>query len=194
MSRRGTELAFRVELPQRSAGATVVSLQPPDGMLTIASTPHQVCVIVIRSRAHELARDRQLPAHGALLLIACDKLVALHVDDKIDHAEPQLPPTDSAVPIRLLTTSNDVLHSWAVPAFWIKQDANPGQLHETWAKVDRPGVYFGQCSELCGVKHAYMPIAVHVVNPTFGPLPVGHQPDEPVSQPPLACYGHRDIS
>ena len=50
-----------------------------------------------------------------------------------------------------------------MPAFWIKQDANPGQLHETWAKVDRPGVYFGQCSELCGARHGFMPIAVEVV-------------------------------
>jgi cytochrome c oxidase subunit 2 len=50
-----------------------------------------------------------------------------------------------------------------MPAFWIKQDANPGQLHETWAKVDRPGVYFGQCSELCGARHGFMPIAIEVV-------------------------------
>jgi len=47
----------------------------------------------------------------------------------------------------------------------VKQDANPGQLHETWAKVDRPGVYFGQCSELCGARHGFMPIAVEVVPP-----------------------------
>jgi cytochrome c oxidase subunit 2 len=56
-----------------------------------------------------------------------------------------------------------VIHSFAVPAFWIKQDANPGQLHEAWVKVDRPGVYFGQCSELCGARHGFMPIAVEVV-------------------------------
>jgi cytochrome c oxidase subunit 2 len=55
-----------------------------------------------------------------------------------------------------------VIHSFAMPAFWIKQDANPGQLHETWAKVDRPGVYFGQCSELCGARHGFMPIAIEV--------------------------------
>ncbi len=52
-----------------------------------------------------------------------------------------------------------------MPAFWIKQDANPGQLHETWVKVDRPGVYFGQCSELCGARHGFMPIAVEVTSP-----------------------------
>ena len=65
--------------------------------------------------------------------------------------------------VKVIITADDVIHSFAVPAFWIKQDANPGQLHETWAKVDRPGVYFGQCSELCGARHGFMPIAVEVV-------------------------------
>jgi cytochrome c oxidase subunit II len=65
--------------------------------------------------------------------------------------------------VKFLITADDVIHSFAVPAFWIKQDANPGQLHETWVKVDRPGVYFGQCSELCGARHGFMPIAVEAV-------------------------------
>jgi cytochrome c oxidase subunit 2 len=68
--------------------------------------------------------------------------------------------------VKFIITADDVIHSFAVPAFWIKQDANPGQLHETWAKVDRPGVYFGQCSELCGARHGFMPIAVEVTSPT----------------------------
>ena len=67
--------------------------------------------------------------------------------------------------VKFIITADDVIHSFAVPAFWIKQDANPGQLHETWAKVDRPGVYFGQCSELCGARHGFMPIAVEVTSP-----------------------------
>ncbi|MGH6728557.1 MAG: cytochrome c oxidase subunit II [Sphingomicrobium sp.] len=65
--------------------------------------------------------------------------------------------------VKFLVTADDVIHAFAIPAFWVKQDANPGQVHETWAKVDRPGVYFGQCSELCGTRHGYMPIAVEVV-------------------------------
>ena len=64
--------------------------------------------------------------------------------------------------VKFIVTADDVIHSFAMPAFWIKQDANPGQLHETWAKVDRPGVYFGQCSELCGARHGFMPIAIEV--------------------------------
>src|SRR4029079_1849194 len=64
--------------------------------------------------------------------------------------------------VKFIVTADHGIHSFAVPAFWIKQDANPGQLHETWAKVDRPGVYFGQCSELCGARHGFMPIAIEV--------------------------------
>ena len=67
--------------------------------------------------------------------------------------------------VKFIVTSNDVIHSFFVPAFWTKIDANPGILNETWVKVDRPGVYFGQCTELCGARHAYMPIAVEVVTP-----------------------------
>jgi cytochrome c oxidase subunit 2 len=67
--------------------------------------------------------------------------------------------------VKFIVTSNDVIHSFAMPAFWTKIDANPGILNETWARVDRPGVYFGQCSELCGARHAFMPIAIEVVTP-----------------------------
>jgi cytochrome c oxidase subunit 2 len=67
------------------------------------------------------------------------------------------------VPIRLITTSADVIHSWAMPAFWIKLDAVPGRLNETSFTIEKPGLYFGQCSELCGPKHGYMPIAVEAV-------------------------------
>jgi cytochrome c oxidase subunit II len=67
--------------------------------------------------------------------------------------------------VKIITTSNDVIHSFALPAAWSKMDAIPGRLNETWFKIDRPGVYFGQCSELCGARHAFMPIAVEVVPP-----------------------------
>ncbi|MFA7440577.1 MAG: cytochrome c oxidase subunit II [Sphingomonadaceae bacterium] len=65
--------------------------------------------------------------------------------------------------VKLLVTAADVLHSFAVPSFWVKMDAVPGRINETWFKVDRPGVYYGQCSELCGTKHGFMPIAVEVL-------------------------------
>jgi len=62
-------------------------------------------------------------------------------------------------------TGGDVIHSWAVPAFAVKQDAVPGRLAQLWFNVDEPGVYFGQCSVLCGQNHAYMPIVVRAVTP-----------------------------
>lgn len=62
--------------------------------------------------------------------------------------------------IRFLVTSNDVIHSWWVPALGIKRDAIPGYIHEAWARVEKPGIYRGQCAELCGMHHAYMPIVI----------------------------------
>lgn len=65
--------------------------------------------------------------------------------------------------VRFLITSDDVIHSWWVPAFAVKQDANPGFINEAWTKVDIPGTYRGQCAELCGKDHGYMPIVVDVL-------------------------------
>lgn len=62
--------------------------------------------------------------------------------------------------IRFLTTSNDVIHAWWVPALGLKKDAIPGFINEIWAKIETPGIYRGQCAELCGAKHGYMPIVV----------------------------------
>lgn len=64
--------------------------------------------------------------------------------------------------IRFLVTADDVIHAWWVPAFAIKKDANPGFINETWTKVDKPGIYRGQCAELCGKDHGFMPVVVDV--------------------------------
>ena len=66
--------------------------------------------------------------------------------------------------IKVLITANDVLHAWALPSFGVKRDAVPGRINETWFKADKVGTYYGQCSELCGIKHAFMPITVRVVS------------------------------
>ena len=71
-------------------------------------------------------------------------------------------PVDKVV--RIQTTAADVIHSWAVPSFGVKIDAVPGRLNEAWFKATKEGRYYGQCSELCGRDHAFMPIVVHVVN------------------------------
>jgi cytochrome c oxidase subunit 2 len=66
--------------------------------------------------------------------------------------------------VRFLITGADVIHSFAVPSFGIKMDAVPGRINETWVEVKEKGIYYGQCSELCGVNHGFMPIAVEVVS------------------------------
>ncbi len=66
--------------------------------------------------------------------------------------------------IRMITTANDVIHAWAVPAFGVKQDAIPGFVRDTWFRAETIGTYRGQCSELCGAQHAFMPIVVRVVS------------------------------
>ncbi|MBY5994042.1 cytochrome c oxidase subunit II [Ferrimonas balearica] len=65
--------------------------------------------------------------------------------------------------VRFLLTSDDVIHSWWVPAFAVKKDANPGFINEAWTKVDKPGTYRGQCAELCGKDHGFMPVVVEVL-------------------------------
>lgn len=66
--------------------------------------------------------------------------------------------------VRIIATSDDVIHSWAVPSFGVKKDTVPGRINETWFKAEREGMYYGQCSELCGPQHGFMPIAVKVVS------------------------------
>ncbi len=69
----------------------------------------------------------------------------------------------AGVPLRIQTTAADVIHAFAVPSLWFKMDAVPGRLNEKLLTIDEPGVYYGQCSELCGAKHAYMPLAVEAL-------------------------------
>jgi cytochrome c oxidase subunit 2 len=65
--------------------------------------------------------------------------------------------------VRILLTSTDVIHTWWVPQFGVKRDAVPGFLRETWVNIDKPGIYRGQCAELCGKDHGFMPVVVHAV-------------------------------
>lgn len=107
--------------------------------------------------------------------------------------------------VKVIVTSNDVVHSWGVPAFWVKMDAVPGRLNETWFKVDRPGVYYGECYELCGARHGFMPITVEVVPPAQfaawvaskgGKMPGAAKPasleataNSPIANPPAPTTG-----
>jgi cytochrome c oxidase subunit II len=79
---------------------------------------------------------------------------------KVDN--PLVVPVDQK--IRIVTTANDVIHAWMVPAFGVKQDAIPGFVRDTWFRAEKTGDFYGQCAELCGKEHAYMPIHVKVLS------------------------------
>lgn len=107
----------------------------------------------------------EYPDHGGF---SFDALMVPTAD--LQPGQPRLLATDKEVvlptdtDIRILVTANDVLHSWAMPAFGVKTDAIPGRTNETWVRIEREGVYYGQCSEICGNGHAYMPIQVRAVS------------------------------
>ena len=95
----------------------------------------------------------------------------LQSEDELEEDKPfkRMLTTDTKVVVpvnkivRMQVTAADVLHSWAIPAFGVKTDAVPGRLNETWFKAEKTGIYYGMCSELCGVNHQSMPIEIHVV-------------------------------
>ena len=109
--------------------------------------------------------ELQLSRHGKFEF---DSLMLQDKDRKAD--QPRLLAVDNAmvVPVnkvvRVQTTAADVIHAFAMPSFGVKIDAVPGRLNETWFKATKEGIYYGQCSELCGKDHAFMPIEVHVVS------------------------------
>ncbi|STX40385.1 cytochrome c oxidase subunit II [Legionella donaldsonii] len=98
------------------------------------------------STPYEQIQNKQ--KKGQWYLLEVDKPLVLPVNKKI----------------RFLVTSNDVIHSWWVPEIGIKRDAMPGFMHEAWARIEKPGVYRGQCAELCGINHGFMPIVVKAVS------------------------------
>ncbi len=92
-------------------------------------------------------------------------------DDELEPGQLRLLETDNRVVlptgtnIRIQVTAADVIHSWAMPSLGVKVDAVPGRLNELWLHINEPGLYYGQCSELCGVNHGFMPITIEAVTP-----------------------------
>jgi cytochrome c oxidase subunit II len=121
--------------------------------------------LTIKATGNQWNWTYSYPDHGDLefdaFMVAEEDLVA---------GQPRLLATDEPVvvpvnkTVRVIVTASDVIHAWAIPAFGIKIDAVPGRINETWFKAEREGTYYGQCSELCGVDHAFMPIEVKVVS------------------------------
>lgn len=91
-------------------------------------------------------------------------------DGDLKPGEPRLLTVDNPVvvpvgtAVQVLTTSDDVIHNWAVPSLGLKKDVTPGRVNETWFRADHEGIFYGQCSELCGVNHYFMPIVVKAVS------------------------------
>ena len=148
---------------------------PSIGLLSAQFKPAPAGAVTIKAIGNQWYWTYQYPDNGGFEVTANmlkeAKDVGAGERARTDADGPRLLATDNrivlpvGVPIRLITTANDVIHSWAVPAFWIKLDAIPGRLNETSFTIDKPGLYFGQCSELCGARHGYMPIAVEAVPP-----------------------------
>lgn len=99
--------------------------------------------------ANMIPSDKIDPSKGQVRLLSTDNEIVLPIGKNI----------------RLLTTATDVIHAWTVPSFGVKVDAVPGRINEQWFNIQRPGTYYGQCSELCGIRHGFMPIQVRAVTP-----------------------------
>ncbi len=121
--------------------------------------------MTLKAIGHQWYWSYEYPDHGDFTFDA-----AMVEDDELQDGQPRLLTTDEAIVIpvntnvRLLVAADDVLHAWAMPAFGVKLDAIPGRLRETWMRVEKEGTYYGQCSELCGTGHGFMPIMVKVVS------------------------------
>ena len=127
---------------------------------TIISNPD----LTLKVKGHQWYWNYEYPDSGIIFDSYMKK------DEDLLPGEPRLLATDNPVVVpvnkvvRVQVTGADVIHSWALPAFGVKQDTVPGRLNETWFKATKEGIYYGQCSELCGKYHGFMPIEVHVVS------------------------------
>ena len=120
--------------------------------------------LTVKAIGHQWYWSYEYPDHGNFTFDA-----TILADDELKEGQPRLLSVDNRVVVpvdkvvRVQVTADDVLHAWAIPAFGVKVDGVPGRLNEVWFKAEKTGVYYGQCSELCGVNHGFMPIRVDVV-------------------------------
>ncbi|MCP1337612.1 cytochrome c oxidase subunit II [Futiania mangrovi] len=122
--------------------------------------------LTIKTTGYQWYWGYEYPDNGGFDFLS----IMLTDDEAVEKGLPRKLATDTQVVVpvdtvvKLQVTAADVIHNWAMPAFGIKMDAVPGRLNETWFKAQREGTFYGQCSELCGVNHAFMPIMVKVVS------------------------------
>ncbi len=121
--------------------------------------------MTLKVSGHQWYWSYEYPDHGDFTFEAW-----MVDEEELEEDQPRLLTTDEVVVlpvntnIRVLLTSDDVIHAWAVPQFGIKIDAMPGRTNETWVRIEKEGTYYGQCSELCGVNHGFMPIKIRAVS------------------------------
>lgn len=123
--------------------------------------------VTIKATGYQWYWGYTYPDHGEIEVISN----MLPEEEALKRGEPGQLAVDNrmvvpaGVPLRIQTTATDVIHAFAVPSLWFKMDAVPGRLNEKLLTIKEPGVYYGQCSELCGARHAYMPIAIEALPP-----------------------------
>lgn len=123
--------------------------------------------VTIKATGYQWYWGYTYPDHGEIEVISnmLDEAEAVKRGEPGQLAVDNRMVVPAGVPLRIQTTASDVIHAFAVPSLWFKMDAVPGRLNEKLLTIKEPGVYYGQCSELCGARHGYMPIVVEALPP-----------------------------
>lgn len=123
--------------------------------------------VTIKATGYQWYWGYTYPDHGEIEVISnmADEAAAAKAGEPYQLAVDNRMVVPAGVPLRIQTTASDVIHAFAVPSLWFKMDAVPGRLNEKLLTIKEPGVYYGQCSELCGARHGYMPIVVEALPP-----------------------------
>lgn len=145
---------------------------PSFQLLTAQYTPPEEAAVTVKATAnqwnwdYEYQTDEPLSFNSAMLTE--DERAAAGKEDIASYPRLLAVDNEMVVPVnkvtRVLVTASDVIHAFAMPSFGIKTDAVPGRINEVWFKPEKEGLYYGQCSELCGKDHAFMPIAIRAVS------------------------------
>ena len=145
---------------------------PSFQLLTAQYTPPEEAKLTVKATGNQWNWDYEYQTENTLsfnsAILADSDRAAAGKEDRGVYPRLLAVDNEMVVPVntmtRVLVTAADVIHAFAMPSFGIKTDAVPGRINEVWFKADKEGLYYGQCSELCGKDHAYMPIAIRVVS------------------------------
>lgn len=143
----------------------LVIISIPSMRLLYYSDRAQEAEMTLKVTGHQWYWSYSYPDHGGFEFDS-----TMIPDEDLKKGQPRLLSTDNPVvlpvdtTIRILLASDDVIHNWAVPSFGLKTDATPGRINETWVRINGEGSYYGMCSELCGINHAFMPVHIEAVS------------------------------